>query len=124
MQGAQTSLMSFLPIIFLSLIWGLVGLWLTRKKGKTQWYHYVSCFILGWNYVYIFWLLTLTNIDTIEKLNATNEILKQLLDHTQIIDSTPAKWKCSCGQVNDLGVTNCPTCGLKRDFILKKVQIK
>jgi rubrerythrin len=47
-------------------------------------------------------------------------MLKQVLDKWKILDLTPTKWKCQCGQVNDMEIDNCPVCGLKRDFILKK----
>jgi rubrerythrin len=50
-----------------------------------------------------------------EKVNLTNKMLKQVLDHL-----TPTKWKCQCGQVNDMRAENCPVCGVKRDFMLKK----
>jgi len=70
--------------------------------------------------IYFLWLLSLTNIDIIEKVNSTNEMLKQVLDKWKILDLTPTKWKCQCGQVNDMEINNCPVCGLKRDFILKK----
>jgi len=73
-----------------------------------------------WNVYYFLWLLSLTNIDIIEKVNSTNEMLKQVLDKWKILDLTPTKWKCQCGQVNDMEIDNCPVCGLKRDFILKK----
>jgi hypothetical protein len=124
MQGTQSTFWSFLPILFVSLIWGVVGIWLTRQKGKTRWYHYISCFIPGWSGFYIFWLLTLTNIDIVKRIDSIDERLKQVLGQRKIFDPAPTKWKCQCGQLNDTEVTNCPVCGLKRDFLLEKAKMK
>lgn len=124
MQGTQGTFWSFLPIFFLTLIAGLIGICLTRQKGKTRWYHYISCFIPAWNYWYIFWLLTLTNIDIVKRIDSIDERLKQVFSQPKIFDSAPTKWKCQCGQLNDMEVTNCPVCGLKRDFLLEKAKMK
>jgi len=29
-------------------------------------------------------------------------------------------WQCSCGKMNKMADSNCPECGLKRDFLLSK----
>lgn len=117
MKETGSNLWSFLPILLISLLMGLLFMRVSRNKGKTRWYHYLSGFIPGYNFYYLIWLLSLTGIDIIEKVELTNKMLKQVLDHL-----SPTKWKCQCGQVNDSEVNNCPVCGLKRDFILKKAQ--
>ena len=124
MQETGGTFWSFIPLLILSLLYGFVGMWLTRKKGKTKSYHYVCCFIPFWNGIYVFWLLTLTNIDIVKRIDSIDERLKQVLAQRKIFDAAPAKWKCQCGQVNDMEVTNCPVCGLKRDFILEKMKVK
>ena len=72
----ESSLWSFLPLLLLSLIMGLLLISVSRNKGKTQWYHYLSGFIPGYNFYYGFWLLSLTGIDILEKVERTNEMLK------------------------------------------------
>lgn len=113
----QSSFLSFLPILLLSLIGGLLLMSVSRNKGKTRWYHYLSGFIPAYNFYYGFWLLSLTGIDIIQKVELTNEMLKRVLDRLP-----PTNWKCQCGQTNDSEVNSCPVCGLKKDFVLKKAQ--
>jgi hypothetical protein len=120
-SGSQV--MAFLPLVLLSCVWGIFLISVQRHKGKRRWFHYIQGFIPVWNFpFYAYWLLTLTNVDIMERVNLTNEILRQVLDNLRFHGSTPAKWTCQCGQANDMETANCPTCGLKRDFVLKKPQ--
>jgi hypothetical protein len=124
MRGTGNSILNFIPLMFISLIYFFVGIWLTRKKGKTQSVHYISCCIPFWNLFYVVWLISLTNIDIVKRIDSIEETLKEVLGQRKPYDPASAKWKCQCGQVNDMEAANCPVCRTKRDFILERMRAK
>jgi hypothetical protein len=114
-----------IPYLVMCCIWGLVLKSISQRKGKSKWLWFFAGFIPGYNFFGGLWLASLPEKSILEEV----KVLKNKLQKFDFISkgvqtssaSTKSKtWKCNCGMTNDIGVANCPECGLKRDYLLKQ----
>jgi hypothetical protein len=115
---------SFVPLLFMGLIFGLVLMPMAKRKGRSQWLWFLAGFVPGWNFLGGLWLASLPD-------KSISEEVKALLNELQKFDfvpkggqkpnmsAEPRNWKCNCGMTHEMNVPSCPECGLKRDYVLK-----
>jgi hypothetical protein len=117
-------ILSFLPLLFLGLIFGLFLMPMAKRKGRGQWSWFLLGFVPGFNFLGGLWLASLPDKSVLEEVKALlNELQKfdlipkgaQKLN----ISAEPRNWKCNCGMTHEMNVPSCPECGLKRDYVLK-----
>jgi hypothetical protein len=115
---------SFIPLLIMGLIFGLVLMPIAKRKGRSKWLWFLAGFVPGWNLLGGLWLASLPDKSISEEVKALlNELQKfdfvpkggQKLD----ISPEPRNWKCNCGMTHEMHVPSCPECGLKRDYVLK-----
>lgn len=121
-SGSQ--LLSFLPLLLLGCILGILFRSIAKRKGRSQWLWFFAGIVPGWNLLGGLWLASLPDKSISEEVKALlNELQKfdfvpkggQKLN----ISAEPRNWKCNCGMTNEMNVPSCPECGLKRDYFLK-----
>jgi len=120
--GSQ--LMSFLPLLLLGCIMGVLLKSIAKRKGRNEWLWFLGGLLPGWNLLGGLWLASLPDKSVSEEVKALlNKLRKfdfvpkggQRLN----ISAEPRNWKCNCGKINEINVLSCPECGLKRDYLLK-----
>jgi len=93
--------------------------YLAKKKGRNE----TLWFLIGLPvFTFIIALIILAclpnkNRTLIEK---TAELEKKVEILEAQVKSNEKTWNCNCEQINDIELENCPECGLKRDYLLKK----
>ena len=115
---------SFVPLILLGLIFGLVLMPIAKRKGRRQWLWFLAGFVPGWNLLGGLWLASLPDKSILEEVKVLLNELKKfnftLKEGQKLnISTEPRTWKCNCGMTNEFDVPSCPECGLKRDYFLK-----
>ena len=116
---------SLIPLLLIGLIFGFFLMSIAKRKGENRRYWFIVGFVPILNFFGAIWLSSFPDIALIEKINSISKELQKLklsLTDKQTSHSTQTKdsWTCTCGRVNSIDVLNCPECGLKRDFLLKK----
>ena len=116
---------AFIPLILIGIIPAFLFKYIAERKGKNQWLWFFVGFVPIWGWIAGIWLDSLPDKSIIEEVsNLVTELQK--FDFTPkegIQPSSPAEtqsWKCNCGNINEISTSNCPECGLKRDFLLKQ----
>ena len=115
---------SFVPLLFMGLIFGLVLMPMAKRKGRNRWLWFVAGFVPGWNFLGGLWLASLPDVAIMEQVSILINEFKKFNFQSKDKGSPSSiaieeKWNCPCGKVNNMNVPNCPECGLKRDFLLK-----
>lgn len=119
---------AFVPLLTL-LILGLIPAFLfksiAKRKERNQWLWFFAGFVPGYGWLAGIWLASLPDKSFIEDVRA-------LVAALQKVDFVPKSsqpngqstvqetWQCNCGKMNKMADSNCPNCGLKRDFLLSK----
>jgi hypothetical protein len=119
-----------LTLFIIGILWGIVLMVIAKRKGKKQLLWFFAGLIPIWNLFSSFYIFSLPDVasgeqkDTlIEEFNNLKQQVNTLTQEIKRVKSEQQlklKWECTCGTVNDMNVTNCPECGLKRDYLLKK----
>ena len=120
-----TLLPSFIPYLVMVVFGGLCLSLYRRGKEKANGHGFSQVLSLAIIFFGGLWLASLPEKSILEEV----KVLKNKLQKFDFISkgvqtssaSTKSKtWKCNCGMTNDIGVANCPECGLKRDYLLKQ----
>ena len=117
-------LLSFIPLLLMGSILGILFKTIAIRKGRSQWLWFLAGFVPGWNLLGGLWLASLPDKSILEEVKALlNELQKFDFVPKRVqnlsISPEPQTWKCNCGMINEVSVPNCPQCGLKREFLLK-----
>ena len=116
---------AFIPLILLGIIPAFLFKSIAVRKGRSQWLWFLVGFVPVWGWVSGIWLASLPDKSVIEEVgNLVTELQKfNFTPKEGVQPSSPSEtqsWKCNCGNINDISTPNCPECGLKRDFLLKR----
>jgi len=121
---AGIQLFSFLPLLLLGCILGLLFKSIAKRKGRRQWLWFLAGFVPGWNLLGGLWLASLPDKSILEEVKALLSEL-QKFDfvpkgvQSRSISAEPQTWKCNCGKTNEMNISSCPECGLKRDYLMR-----
>ncbi len=123
--GAAGIIGSLIPLVLMGLIFGFVLMSIAKRKGRNKLLWFAAGYVPLFNLLGGVWLSSLPDIALIEKINSISKELQKLnLSLTNKLTSHSSqaedKWTCTCGRVNSIDVINCPDCGIKRDYLLKK----
>jgi len=123
--SAGGGIASFIPLLILGLIPAFLFNSIAKRKGRSQWlWFFVGLFpVFGW-FAGI-WLASLPDKSFVEDVRALVTKLQKFDFVPRAYQSSgqstiPETWQCSCGKMNNLDESNCPDCGLKRDYLLAK----
>jgi FtsZ-binding cell division protein ZapB len=127
----RTYITGFLITLFIiGIIWGIVLIVIAKRKGKRHLLWFFAGLIPLGNLISSFYILSLPDvalreqIDTLkDEVNNLKQQINTLIKECKQVkpeQQLQLKWECTCGTVNDMNITNCPKCGLKRDYLLKK----
>ena len=114
---------AFFPLLIIVLIFGPVFMSIAKRKGRNRLVWFLAgCFPLL-NVIFGIYLASLPDIDIKKQVS-------DLIDELQKFEFIPKdqkettyaqeNWTYTCGKMNNMNIPNCPVCGLKRDFLLKK----
>ena len=117
-------LLSFLPLLLLGCLLGLLFKSIAKRKGRSQLLWFFAGIVPGGNLLGGLWLASLPDKAISEEVRALlNELQKfdfvPKLGQKPNMPAEPRNWKCNCGATNEINVPNCPECGLKREYLLK-----
>jgi len=116
---------AFIPLLILGLIPAFLFKSIAKRKGRSQWLWFLAGFVPGFGWLAGIWLASLPDKSFIEDVRA----LVAALQKFEFVPKSPQAssqfavqetWKCTCGKTNKMADSNCPDCGLKRDFLLSK----
>ena len=123
--SSGSALAAFIPLLIIGLIPAFLFKSIAKRKGRNQWLWFLAGFFpYGW--VAGIWLASLPDKLFVEDVRIlVAELQKfdlarkgsQPSSKQSIIQDT---WRCSCGRINSIYESNCPVCGLKRDYLLAK----
>ena len=119
---------AFIPLLILGLIPAFLFKSIAKRKDRNQWLWFLAGFVPGYGWIAGIWLASLPDKSFVEDVRA-------LVAELQKFDFVPKfslpsgqstvqeTWQCSCGKMNNMDQSNCPDCGLKRDFLLAKKNV-
>ena len=110
---------SLIPLLIMGSLFGIFSMKIAKVKGRNPLLSFLAMFVPLFNVFYMLWLVSLPHKSVIDQLTLLTKDIDRLKRQTHSEDMRDI-WTCSCGKVNKMEITNCPECGLKRDFILKK----
>jgi hypothetical protein len=116
--GEAAGFASFIPLLFMGAIFGIVAYFVGKRKGKNPFVCFLWCLIF--NGFYLLYLASLTDKNVVERLNYLESVLKVSKKTTLAEESVLKEWACNCGKKNSIEIQNCPECGLKKDYAMKQ----
>ncbi|MCX5733957.1 MAG: hypothetical protein NTW68_06495 [candidate division NC10 bacterium] len=124
-EGSTGNAAMLIPYLLMGCILGFLLMYIARRKAKNTTLWFLAGFVPGLNLLGLFWLASLPDQATLEQISALAEKVRKLdmvIKGKEIASPSTGreKWTCTCGNINDMAEPNCPECGLKRDFLLKK----
>ena len=116
---------AFIPLIILGLIPAFLFKSIAKRKGRSQWLWFLAGFVPVYGWLAGIWLASLPDKSFVEDVRALVTELHKFdfvprANQPTMQSSTPETWQCNCGKMNNMDETNCPNCGLKRDYLLAK----
>ena len=116
---------ALVPLFLMGCIVGSLLRSIAKRKDRSQWLWFLAGFIPGWNLFAGLWLASLPDKAIFEEVRALIEELRKFDlapkgAQTGSAPAEPQSWKCNCGITNDMNLSNCPQCGLKKDYLLKR----
>ena len=88
---------------------------MAKRKGGNRWLYFLGGFIPVYSLFLAIWMASLPEKKMVQELT---EFIKELSKYK--LELKPEYWMCSCGAVNDLKSSNCPECGIKKEYLLKQ----
>lgn len=120
-ESATGGYTAFIPLLIIGAGFGYFLMCMAKRKGRSPWSWFAAGFVPGWNFFAAIWLASLPDAAITEQLASLLEELQKINPALKDGRSTEqATWTCACGKRNSMETTNCPECGLKRDFLLKQ----
>jgi len=116
---------AFIPLLILGLIPAFLFKSIAKRKGRSQWLWFLAGFVPAYGWIAAIWLASLPDKSFIEDVRGLLAALQKVDSVRKSSQSSgqPAlqeTWQCTCGKINKMAESNCPECGLKRDFLLSK----
>jgi hypothetical protein len=124
--AAGMTLGSVIPLLLIACILGFFFRSIAKRKGIGQILGFIGGIVPGFNAFFGLWLASLPERSLVDKIDSLTNRLQEIANRLGGIDdypkqASPQTWKCNCGMILDMEVQNCPTCGLKRDYLLRSI---
>ncbi len=116
---------AFIPLLILGLIPAFLFKSIAKRKGRSQWLWFLAGYVPVWGWLAGIWLASLPDKSFLEDVRALVTELQKFnfvpkANQPSRQSSVPETWQCNCGKINNMDESNCPDCGLKREYLLAK----